>query len=543
LLGISGKNFKDVMVMTLKKFWRISFLLVTFVLTLVHVPDLSLVEGASRVIYVPEDFASIQAAVNNATPGDTVFVHQGTYYENIVVSKSISLVGENKSTTIVDGRESGSVVLVSGVRVKISGFTLRNSGTGWPKSGIQIVNSYVNMISDNLITSNYIGILIDSSPGNTLAENNITDNVRYGVYIYKSWENTIRNNVILSNWAGLVLSSSYGNVFEGNLVKSSPNVGVSVSSSYNNTFYYNNFVNNMYQVSVYPEGYANVWDAGYPQGGNFWSDYGGSDIRSGPYQNKTGSDGIGDFPYIINPYNKDGYPHVREVVVFHDVAVKSVILSSSRVYTGQNLNINVTVANTGNYTETFSITVYYDTIAIDTKIVSNLAVGSELSLTFTWNTTGVQANLYTIKAEASEVPGEKDKGNNVLVGGAVKVRSYALSLLTLTGVTSCNQSGYPVTSFIVGAIGYFKVVANNTSNDPEVALITVNAFDASNATLGVVSFRSMIMPGESTFILGLPIPSTSNSGTATIYASAFTDWPSVGGVPYSGVSANFQIAK
>lgn len=533
------------MVVTIKKSCISSFLWLILVLTLVHVGSFRVVV-ASRVIYVPADFSSIQSAVDNATPGDTVFVDQGTYYENIVVDKSISLVGENRSTTIIDGGSLGSVIMVSGSRVEISGFTLRNSGVGWPKSGVQIVDSYLNTLSDNIIQDNHIGVLVDSSVDNYISGNNITAN-HYGIYIFKSGLNQISDNFILyssptGGGAGVAFSFSDENLFEGNLVEGSGNVAVAVASSRNNNFYYNNFVNNRFQVSVFPEDYVSIWDAGYPQGGNFWSDYTGPDVCFGPDQNETGSDGIIDFSYIINPYNEDKYPQLREVVVFHDVIVESVTPSESSVYEGHILDIYVTVANAGNYTETFSVTVYYDTTTVETKIVSSLPPGSMLSLTFVWNTTGVEDRIYAVKAEASEVPGEKDKGNNLLVGRPVMVRSYGLSLLRLTGVTPCNQLGHPVTSFKVGAIGYFKVVLNSTSYEPEIALITVNAFDVSSATLGVVSFKSMVMPGESTFILGLPIPSTRGTGTATVYANAFTDWPYLGGLPYCPeVSATFQV--
>jgi len=533
------------MVVTIKKSCISSFLWLILVLTLVHVGSFRVVV-ASRVIYVPADFSSIQSAVDNATPGDTVFVDQGTYYENIVVDKSISLVGENRSTTIIDGGSLGSVIMVSGSRVEISGFTLRNSGVGWPKSGVQIVDSYLNTLSDNIIQDNHIGVLVDSSVDNYISGNNITAN-HYGIYIFKSGLNQISDNFILyssptGGGAGVAFSFSDENLFEGNLVEGSGNVAVAVASSRNNNFYYNNFVNNRFQVSVFPEDYVSIWDAGYPKGGNFWSDYTGPDVCFGPDQNETGSDGIIDFSYIINPYNEDKYPQLREVVVFHDVIVESVTPSESSVYEGHILDIYVTVANAGNYTETFSVTVYYDTTTVETKIVSSLPPGSMLSLTFVWNTTGVEDRIYAVKAEASEVPGEKDKGNNLLVGRPVMVRSYGLSLLRLTGVTPCNQLGHPVTSFKVGAIGYFKVVLNSTSYEPEIALITVNAFDVSSATLGVVSFKSMVMPGESTFILGLPIPSTRGTGTATVYANAFTDWPYLGGLPYCPeVSATFQV--
>jgi len=61
-------------------------------------------------------------------------------------------------------------------------------------------------------------------------------------------------------------------------------------------------------VYFYTSGYANFWDDGYPSGGNYWSDYTDIDVFSGPYQNVTGSDGIGDIPYTIDENNQDRYP-------------------------------------------------------------------------------------------------------------------------------------------------------------------------------------------------------------------------------------------
>jgi len=56
---------------------------------------------------------------------------------------------------------------------------------------------------------------------------------------------------------------------------------------------------------------TNIWDDGYPSGGNYWSDYNGTDLFSGPYQNITGSDGIGDTPYVIDENNRDRYPLMK----------------------------------------------------------------------------------------------------------------------------------------------------------------------------------------------------------------------------------------
>jgi hypothetical protein len=82
---------------------------------------------------------------------------------------------------------------------------------------------------------------------------------------------------------------------------------VFVSSS-NNRFWHNTFLDNSQQVLAQTVENTNVWDDGYPSGGNYWSDYNGTDLYSGPYQNETGNDGIGDTQYIIDSNNQDRYP-------------------------------------------------------------------------------------------------------------------------------------------------------------------------------------------------------------------------------------------
>ena len=241
-------------------------------------------------------------------------------------------------------------------------------------------------------------------------------------------------------------------------------------------------------------------------------------------------------------------PHaVRDGQIYcgvRDVAVVSVGTSDSQVYEGQTLNITVMVANKGEHIETFTVTTYYDTNVISAQQVNNLAPRSHLTLTFSWDTRGVEPNVYTVKAEASAVPGETNLEDNSLIGDTVTVRSYAISLITISQVVSVNQSGYPVTRFKKGLMAYFKVVVNNTSSESEIVLVTVNAYDSNNTTLGVVSFKGSLMPGISTFILGLPIPAETSTGIATVYANVFTDWPYYGGIPYCPEgSTTFEISS
>jgi hypothetical protein len=96
-------------------------------------------------------------------------------------------------------------------------------------------------------------------------------------------------------------------------------------SSGSNTIYHNNFANNSQQVSISaisPPAWPNVWDDGYPSGGNYWSDYKGTDLKSGQYQNVTGSDGIGDTSYTIEGF-MSGLDNCPLMGLFSDFTVTS----------------------------------------------------------------------------------------------------------------------------------------------------------------------------------------------------------------------------
>lgn len=227
----------------------------------------------------------------------------------------------------------------------------------------------------------------------------------------------------------------------------------------------------------------------------------------------------------------------------HNIAINGVTPSATIVYEGQLVDINVVVANVGNYTETFSVTVYYDGMVIETRTVSNLLYGSEENLGFVWDTIGVMTDKsYTIRAVASTVPEETNMTDNSFTGESVTVYPRELLSIEITEVLACDQSGQPVTGFTLGGVAYFKVKVNSNSVKAETLLATINLYDAYGVTIGVVSFQGPIGPGTNTFMLGLPIPTTAHLGTATVHANVFSDWPHLGGTPYSPEkSATFEI--
>jgi len=177
--------------------------------------------------------------------------------------------------------------------------------------GIHVVSSSYITISLNNITANHFGIWISfGSYYNTISGNNITNN-SFGILVNEYWyngepsnNNTISgNNITANHWYGIYFdeTSSFNTVMENNI----RNNFMGIYESANNRFYHNNFIDNYRQV-IYT--WASVWDDGYPSGGNYWSDYTGADLSWGAYQNKTGSDGIGDMPYTIAADNQDNYP-------------------------------------------------------------------------------------------------------------------------------------------------------------------------------------------------------------------------------------------
>ena len=146
------------------------------IVTLLIITLLPLVSGDNPVllktIIVPDDYPTIQKAINNANDEDTIIVRAGTYYENLVVDKSIILSGENRDTTIIDGGENSDVVYVSADYVTITGFTVTNSATsGFFYSGINL-NDISNInISGNIISNNMRGINIIFTENSVIHDN------------------------------------------------------------------------------------------------------------------------------------------------------------------------------------------------------------------------------------------------------------------------------------------------------------------------------------------------------------------------------------
>ncbi len=350
---------------------------------------------ANSTIIVPDQYARIQWAIGNATAGDTIYVKAGHYYENVVVNKTVSLIGENKSNTIVDGNGTGRVISIMAKNVNFNGFTVQNSGPS-PDAGIYI-DSGGNNISQNHIIDNAIGIYMLDCCNNSVTDNNIaynaygintlgsgnsgiignyiTNNVNWGIEAKYSVRTTIAENYIINNTCGIRLrthtegsikcnnianNSAYGiyigsvdsywhNITDNNIINNGYGVWLAggTHGAHENNIYHNCFMYNTIQAYAGDPSFPSKsrWDDGYPTGGNYWSDYNGTDSYSGPYQNETGSDGIGDTPYIIVFWvrwnNTDYYPLMNNP----NAKLSVVPLEQKARALGKVFTINVTVSD------------------------------------------------------------------------------------------------------------------------------------------------------------------------------------------------------
>jgi len=123
----------------------------------------------------------------------------------------------------------------------------------------------------------------------------------------------VKNQKLSHNEEGILIAYTKNATIASNNITNN-RVGIYLRSSQQILVYHNNFIDNIIQGRTSDS--ETVYDNGYPSGGNYWSNYAGVDSYSGPYQNKTGSDGIGDAAYAIDTNNIDRYPLTGPITVF-----------------------------------------------------------------------------------------------------------------------------------------------------------------------------------------------------------------------------------
>jgi len=178
------------------------------------IPELSAYENPSNTIYVDDDnidgpwdgtieypFQRIQDAIDSASNGDSVFVYSGMYYEQLKVDKSIILQGEDKNTTVIDSDTLFDVVYISANKTTITGFTITNTKYGHiseDEMGIHIRSSN-NLVMDNLLMDNKVGIYIQALDSNNTIKQNIFEDNGLGMKLRFTSQTVVVNNTFVDN--------------------------------------------------------------------------------------------------------------------------------------------------------------------------------------------------------------------------------------------------------------------------------------------------------------------------------------------------------
>ena len=316
-----------------------------------------------------QDYVNIQDAIDNATDGDTIRVYEGIYYENLVVNKTVNLIGNGTEYTTIDGEGNGNVVEINTNNVEISKFFITRSRIYWHEKnagikidssnnlisncnisnfhlGISLTFSKNNTISScNISNNGYMGIEIKVSENNTISSCNISNNGHVGIDIFVSNNNIISNTNISNNEEGIRVHPSSNNIIsycnisnnKGNGIQLdsfsnyntitncniSNNIwtGIKLDDSSNNSISNCNILNNNHGIYIRDDSYDNtIFHNNFINNNNSASDECSNqwdNAEEGNYWddyvgNDRRGDGIGDTPFnITGGNNKDRYPLIE----------------------------------------------------------------------------------------------------------------------------------------------------------------------------------------------------------------------------------------
>jgi parallel beta-helix repeat protein len=302
----------------------------------------------------------------------------------------------NRISNSVDGifmSKSSIIVIESNEMVQCSEF------------GVLMSESSNNIIRANSIKDGKRGIYLELSSNNKICLNDVQNFSSFGIALNEnSRDNIIYGNYIYECKVGAGISKSVNNIVYGNEIRYCEG-GLVFSDSPNNKVFHNNFLmNNPQAVSDSPC----TFDNGYPDGGNFWSDYIGLDEKSGLNQDQTGNDGIGDSSYRIESNNVDRYPLIKPIQRGLDT-------------TRPTLLVNVTPSKpTIKDSVTFIIVAYDD------------PCGSGIS-------------TITLYVDDKPVQTWTDAGNYTYVGGPYSEGKYSYFVVAID--KAGNQKRYPITGY------------------------------------------------------------------------------------------------
>ena len=241
-----------------------------------------------------ENFSTIQAAIddNDTKDGHTITVYSGVYYENVVVNKSVTLIGNGQPVVEASGR--GSAITLTADGITVEGFNVTKGS--WGGAGIKVISNH-NVITGNTLHNNGAGIVLyDSSNKNSITSNAF---VNAGLLVYDSYQNRVKDNTVngkplvyledaldyVVEDAGQVILVNCTNITVENMDLSNTSVGIELWKTEGSKILNNIVSNNNYGISLYNSSNNNSITGNNVNNNN----YGGIALRSSSNNTITGN--------------------------------------------------------------------------------------------------------------------------------------------------------------------------------------------------------------------------------------------------------------
>jgi parallel beta-helix repeat protein len=285
-------------------------------------------------------------SISDNLQGASIKATEVTITDNTLSSNSdIGLSVGGSYVAVADNNISGNAG--TGMAASLSDSTVKgNVFSSNGGEGLALYSVYRTTVSENTATENRVGILVRGSYSETTVSDNVaSSNSAYGIEVTQDLSGSVERNVVSANGKyGIYAHDAWTSgapdegIFSENVISGNADYGLRAEDAFGLAVYHNDFLGNAAQAY---DNQANLWDDGYPSGGNYWSDYTGVDKCKGPNQyDCTGPDGIGDAPYEIDDDSKDRYPLVEPFVAANTPPVASFTFSPATPTVGDTVTFD-----------------------------------------------------------------------------------------------------------------------------------------------------------------------------------------------------------